>query len=34
VRHYRFRAMRFDTAIEVTISRLRIELMFPAGDAA
>ena len=26
--------MRFDTAIEVTISRLRIELMFPAPPAA
>ena len=26
--------MRFDTAIEVTTSQLRIELMFPADDAA
>jgi hypothetical protein len=26
--------MRFDTAIEVTASQLRIELMFPADDAA
>jgi hypothetical protein len=26
--------MRFDTAVEITTSQLRIELMFPAGDAA
>ena len=26
--------MRFDTAVEVTTSQLRIELMFPADDAA
>jgi transcriptional regulator with XRE-family HTH domain len=26
--------MRFDTAIEVTTSQLRVELMFPADDAA
>jgi hypothetical protein len=26
--------MRFDTAVEVTTSLLRIELMFPADDAA
>ena len=26
--------MRFDTAIEVTTSQPRIELMFPADDAA
>jgi hypothetical protein len=25
--------MRFDTAIEVATSQLRIELMFPADDA-
>jgi len=29
-----FTVMRFDTATEVTTSRLRIELMFPADDAA
>lgn len=34
MRHYRFKAMRFDTAIEVTTSQPRIELMFPADDAA
>jgi hypothetical protein len=26
--------MRFDTAVEITTSQLRIELMFPADDAA
>jgi hypothetical protein len=26
--------MRFDTAVEITTSQLRVELMFPAGDAA
>ena len=26
--------MRFDTAIEITTSQLRIELMFPADQAA
>jgi hypothetical protein len=26
--------MRFDTAVEVTTSQLRIELMFPADDNA
>jgi hypothetical protein len=26
--------MRFDTAVEVTTSQLRIELMFPADDDA
>ena len=26
--------MRFDTAVEITTSQLRVELMFPADDAA
>jgi hypothetical protein len=26
--------IRFDTAVEITTSQLRIELMFPADDAA
>lgn len=26
--------MRFDSAVEVTTSRLRVELMFPADEAA
>jgi hypothetical protein len=26
--------LRFDTAIEVTASELRVELMFPADDAS
>jgi hypothetical protein len=26
--------MRFDTAIDVTASELRVELMFPADDAS
>ena len=26
--------MRFDTAVEITTSQLRVELLFPADDAA